>query len=71
LKNDQAFKIRIEQAIPEARYYLNAILEDIDQKYVQKLKDEPEQKVNVKKALSENMVLLAGKQLKFNKKSDA
>jgi TRAP-type C4-dicarboxylate transport system substrate-binding protein len=71
LKNDQAFKIRIEQAMPEARYYLNAILEDIDQKYVQKLKDEPEQKVNVKKALSENMVLLAGKQLKFNKKSDA
>lgn len=71
MKNDQAFKIRIEQAIPEARYYLNAILEDIDQKYVQKLKDEPEQKVNVKKALSENMVLLAGKQLKFNKKSDA
>tara|TARA_B110000285_G_C14713354_1_gene418825 strand:+ start:298 stop:513 length:216 start_codon:yes stop_codon:yes gene_type:complete len=71
LKNDQAFRIRIEEAIPEARYYLNAILENIDQKYVQKLKDEPEQKVNVKKALKENMMLLAGKQLKFNKKSDA
>jgi len=79
LKNDQAFKVRIEEAIPEARYYLNAILEDIDQKYVQKLKDEPEQKptsANVKvkemkKAFKENMMLLAGKQLKFNKKSDA
>ena len=71
LKNDQAFKIRIEEAIPAARYYLNAILEDIDQKYVQKLKDEPEQKVNVKKAFKDNMMLLAGKQLKFNKKSDA
>lgn len=71
MKNDQAFRIRIEEAIPEARYYLNAILENIDQKYVQKLKDEPEQKVNVKKALKENMMLLAGKQLKFNKKSDA
>ena len=71
MKNDQAFKVRIEEAIPEARYYLNAILEDIDQKYVQKLKDEPEQKVNVKKALKESMMLLAGKQLKFNKKSEA
>jgi len=43
------------------------------------LKDEPEQKptsANVKvkemkKAFKENMMLLAGKQLKFNKKSDA
>lgn len=75
MKNDQAFKIRIEEAIPEARYYLNAILEDIDEKYVQKLKDEPEKvkisKGNAQKVFKENMMLLAGKQLKFNKKSDA
>ena len=71
LKNDQAFKVRIEEAIPEARYYLNAILENIDDKYIQKLKDEPEQKVNVKKALAANIRLLAGKQLKFDKKGDA